>query len=81
MSKRSSTSDDPTNAPVTKRPRIDIDNTVVKTLGAQLLDALKNQKAAVQWGHTTCRDDTMANITKTELLINSIEELGKKSKE
>jgi hypothetical protein len=80
MSKRSSTSDDPTN-PVTKKPRIDIDNTVVKTLGAQLLEALRSQKATVQWGHLTCRDDTMANITKAEVLISSIEELGKKSKE
>jgi hypothetical protein len=83
MSKRASTSDNAANPPVAKRSRLDINDTLVeaKTMSNQLLDGLKAQKDAIQWGHTTCRDDTLANIRKTELLISSIEELGKKSKE
>jgi len=83
MSKRPSTTDNPINSPFVKKPRIDIDDTVTElhVMSAQLLDALKAQKAAIQWGHTTCRDDTLASITKTELLISSIGELRKKSKE
>ena len=90
MSKRSSTSDNPTNypgppnnAPIAKKPRIDMNDTLaeVGVKATQLLDAMKAQKAAVQWGHTTCRDDTLANITKMELLISSLGELSKKSKE
>jgi hypothetical protein len=70
MSKRSSTNDTPTNAPVAKKSRIDMDDTVAKaeTIITQLLDALKAQKASVQWGHTTCRDDTVASIAKAELI-------------
>jgi hypothetical protein len=74
MSKRSSTNDTPTNAPVAKKSRIDMDDTVAKaeTIITQLLDALKAQKASVQWGHTTCRDDTVASIAKAELINDCI---------
>ncbi|KAH0294698.1 hypothetical protein M436DRAFT_82113 [Aureobasidium namibiae CBS 147.97] len=77
MSKRPPTNNNAANAPAAKKSRIDIDDTVteVKTQGIQLLDSLKAQKAAVQWGHTTCRDDTMASIKKAESLISSHEKL------
>jgi len=83
MSKRPPTTNNAANAPAAKKSRIDIDDTVteVKTQGIQLLDPLKAQKATVQWGHTTCRDDTMASIKKAESLINSVEKLETKSKE
>lgn len=83
MSKRPPTSHAPTDVPVAKKPRIDVDSTVVelKTQGIKLLDSLKAQKAAIQWGHTTCRDDTLACIKRAESLISSVEELETKSKE
>jgi hypothetical protein len=83
MSKRLSTSGIPANAPVAKKSRIDIDGTAteVKTMNIQLIDALKAQKAAVQWGHTTCREDTMGSIAKAESMMSSVERLEKKSKE
>jgi hypothetical protein len=49
--------------------------------GTELLEALKAQKAAVQWGHTTCRDDMVVSIKKAELLIDSTKEFGKMSQE
>lgn len=83
MSKRPPNNNNAANAPVAKKSRIDIDDTVTElhVMTSHLLDALKAQKAAIQWGHTTCRDDTLASITKTELLISSIGELRKKAKE
>jgi hypothetical protein len=83
MSKRSSISDQATNPPAAKKSRIDIDDTVAKAeiIITQLLDALKAQKASVQWGHTTCRDDTVASIAKAGLMNDCIKEFGKKSKE
>lgn len=83
MSKRPPTSGNPANAPVAKKSRIDIDITMteVKTLSTQLLDSLKAQKATVQWGHTTCREDTISSIAKAESLIGSVEKLEKKAKE
>jgi hypothetical protein len=83
MSKRSSISDQVTNPPTAKKSRIDIDDTVaeVKTMSTQLLDELKAQKAAINWGHANCREDTVANIARAESLINSVGKLEKKSKE
>lgn len=82
MSKRPPTNDT-TNSAIAKKPRNDIDDTVVevRNMSKQLLDSLKAQKATVQWGHTTCRDDTMASIKKAESLISSTEMLETKAKE
>jgi hypothetical protein len=81
MSKRSSTNDTPTNAPVAKKSRMDDTVAKAETIIAQLLDALKAQKASVQWGHTTCRDDTVASIAKAELMNDCIKEFSKMTKE
>jgi hypothetical protein len=83
MSKRSSISENSITASVAKKSRIDIDDAVseVKAMSTQLLDTLKAQKATVQWGHTTCREDTMASISRAESLIESVGKLEKKTKE
>jgi hypothetical protein len=83
MSKCSSASDYTTNPAAAKKSRPDIDDAMAesKAKGTELLDALKAQKAVVQWGHTTCRDDTVVSIKKAELLIDSTKEFGKMSQE
>ncbi|KAI4720231.1 hypothetical protein E4T48_03612 [Aureobasidium sp. EXF-10727] len=83
MSKRPPTNGNPANGPAAKKSRIDIDDTVAeaKTMFSSLLDSLKAQKTAAQWGHAGCREDTVANIPKAESMVCTVEKLEKKSKD